>query len=511
MTRRVLVSMALALLPAAALLAAAPAAPASGLPAVGSPAPDFSLATNAGKQASLKNYLGKWVVLYFYPKDFTSGCTMEAHNFQRDLAKYEEAGAVILGVSVDSADSHKGFCAKEGLNFTLLADPDAKVTSEYGSVMEYKGAKLAERNTFLIDPQGKIAKVFTKVDPAGHSEEVLASIAALKKSAQPSSGAGKGSGAGGVTALALPGAEPGGVSLDYLAVDRARQRVWVPAGGTGSADVIDTRTQEIRRVASFPVAEVERNGKKRTVGPSSATVGDGVVYVGNRADSSVCAVDAATLERGGCATVASVPDGVAYVGRVREVWVTTPRDRSIVILDVSAPMSPKVAGRITLDGDPEGYAVDDAHGLFYTNLEDKDRTLRISIADRKVTATWMPDCGEDGPRGLALTGDGTYLMVACPDHVEALAASVDGRIVSKLETGAGVDNLDYLPAKRALYAAAATAATLTVATLDDEGGLHRLASSPTARGARNAVVTDEGVAYVASGLDGTIIVVRPAG
>lgn len=186
MTRSVVLSMAFALL-AAAVLAAAPAAPTSGVPAAGSPAPDFSLATDAGKQASLEDYRGKWVVLYFYPKDFTSGCTLEAHNFQRDLAKYEEMGAVILGVSVDSADSHKGFCSKEGLTFTLLSDPDAKVTTAYGSVMDYKGAKLAARNTFLIDPQGAIAKVFTKVDPAGHSEEVLASIAALKKSAQPAS------------------------------------------------------------------------------------------------------------------------------------------------------------------------------------------------------------------------------------------------------------------------------------------------------------------------------------
>jgi len=235
-----------------------------------------------------------------------------------------------------------------------------------------------------------------------------------------------------------------------------------------------------------------------------------VVYVGDRADSSVCAVDAATLERGGCAKLDSMPDGVVYLASARQVWVTTPRDQSIVVLDVSAPKSPKVAGRFTLEGDPEGYAVDDAHGLFYTNLEDKDRTLRISIAERKVTATWMPGCGEEGPRGLALTDDGKYLVVACPDHIETLAASADGRIVSKLETGGGVDNLDYLPAKRAIYAAAAGAGTLTVATLDDEGGLHRAASTPTAKGARNAVVTEDGVAYVASGPDGTILIVRPA-
>ena len=151
-------------------------------PDVGKPAPDFSLTTGDGSRVSLKDYRGKWVVLYFYPKDFTSGCTMEARNFQRDLAKYEEAGAVILGVSLDTAQSHKDFCAKEGLNFKLLADPDAKVSTEYGSVMDYKGSKLAARNTFLISPRGEIAKVYNGVKPAEHSEQVLKDLAELKKS-----------------------------------------------------------------------------------------------------------------------------------------------------------------------------------------------------------------------------------------------------------------------------------------------------------------------------------------
>src|SRR5436309_611975 len=105
-------------------------------PEVGKAAPDFSLTTGDGSQVSLKDYRGKWVVLYFYPKDFTSGCTMEAKNFQRDLPKYQPLNAVILGVSVDNAESHKNFCAKEGLNFKLLADTDAKVSTQYGSTME---------------------------------------------------------------------------------------------------------------------------------------------------------------------------------------------------------------------------------------------------------------------------------------------------------------------------------------------------------------------------------------
>ncbi len=151
-------------------------------PEAGQPAPDFQLTAGDGSHVSLKDYRGKWVVLYFYPKDFTSGCTLEARNFQRDLSKYEQTGAAILGVSVDTAESHKDFCAKEGLNFKLLADPDAQVSTEYGSVMDYKGSKLAARNTFLINPDGKIAKVYTGVKPAEHSEQVLKDLAALKKS-----------------------------------------------------------------------------------------------------------------------------------------------------------------------------------------------------------------------------------------------------------------------------------------------------------------------------------------
>src|SRR5215471_20457320 len=114
-------------------------------PEVGKPAPDFSLTTGDGSQVSLKDYHGKWVVLYFYPKDFTSGCTIEAKNFQRDIAKYEAVKAVVLGVSVDTADSHKDFCTKEGLSFKLLADTEKTVSDAYGSVMEYQGNKLSAR------------------------------------------------------------------------------------------------------------------------------------------------------------------------------------------------------------------------------------------------------------------------------------------------------------------------------------------------------------------------------
>jgi len=151
------------------------------LPTVGQSAPTFTLPSQDGSQISLDSFRGKWVVLYFYPKDATPGCTIEAHNFQRDQAKFDAANAVILGVSVDTPDSHKQFCTKEGLTFRLLADPQHKVVDAYGSLGHFAAFTIANRNTFLIDPQGKIVKEWIKVDPAHHSEEVLAALAELKK------------------------------------------------------------------------------------------------------------------------------------------------------------------------------------------------------------------------------------------------------------------------------------------------------------------------------------------
>src|SRR5438876_4330023 len=162
-------------------LAAASFTMAQTTPQVGAVAPAVTLPSNDGRQVSLNDYKGKWVVLYFYPKDFTSGCTLEAQNFQRDLAKYQNASVINLGVSVDNAESHKHLCAKEGLNSKLLADTDAKVSEAYGSVENDDGKKWSARNTFIINPEGKIARVFRKVNPKTHSEEVLQALAELKK------------------------------------------------------------------------------------------------------------------------------------------------------------------------------------------------------------------------------------------------------------------------------------------------------------------------------------------
>lgn len=142
-------------------------------PAPGSPAPDFTLNSQDGQPVKLSAFRGQWVVLYFYPKDFTSGCTVEAHNFQRDLAEYQKRNAVILGVSVQDETSHKQFCAKEGLNFKLLADTKKEVSKSYDSVMNLGIAKLSSRHTFLIDPQGMVKKVWLDVNVQKHSREIL--------------------------------------------------------------------------------------------------------------------------------------------------------------------------------------------------------------------------------------------------------------------------------------------------------------------------------------------------
>jgi thioredoxin-dependent peroxiredoxin len=150
-------------------------------PSSGTPAPDFTLNSQDGKSLSLHDLRGKWVVLYFYPKDFTSGCTKEAHNFQRDVREYEQKNAVILGVSVQDVATHQKFCAKEGLSFKLLADTQYAVSSSYDSLVNLGVAKLSARHTFLIDPAGVVRKTYLTVNAEKHSAEVLADLASLQE------------------------------------------------------------------------------------------------------------------------------------------------------------------------------------------------------------------------------------------------------------------------------------------------------------------------------------------
>ncbi len=150
----------------------------SAAPSEGSPAPAFKLQDQAGKWHTLDQYKGKWVVLYFYPKDFTGGCTTQACELRDNIFAFRKADAVILGVSVDDVASHEKFAKEHSLPFDILADPTHEVSGKYGVLTNYGGAKMASRQTFLIGPDGKIVKHWAKVDPKGHSDMVLAEIKA---------------------------------------------------------------------------------------------------------------------------------------------------------------------------------------------------------------------------------------------------------------------------------------------------------------------------------------------
>lgn len=319
-------------------------------------------------------------------------------------------------------------------------------------------------------------------------------------------------------AIPLPGSS-GVVHLDYLAADRERGRIWVPAGETGRVDVLDARTGAVTAIAGFLTSESEEMGQKVLVGPSAVALGGGMAYVGNRGDGTVCAIDARSLERRSCLAVAaaglaSSPDGLAHVAPTREVWATIgapplgirPSDQSIVVLDAADPGAPRPKGHVEVGGAAEGYAVDDSRGLFYTNLEDRNRTLAIDVRTRRVTATWDPGCGREGPRGLAVDTVRNLVFVACTDRVVALDGSRPGAVLGAFGTGGGLDNIDYVESRRELFVAAAKTATLTVIRVGDGGALTPVATGETARFARVVVADAEGKAWVADSAGGRILV-----
>ncbi len=305
--------------------------------------------------------------------------------------------------------------------------------------------------------------------------------------------------------LALPGAT-GTAFLDYIVYEGGRSRVWVPVASTGSVDVLDVASGNFTRVDGFKTEEREVKGKKRTFGPSAATVGDGYVYVGNRATSEVCPIDVKTLKAAKCLKLPSATDGVAYAASTKEVWVTTPKDQSLTVLDASKPGTLKVKTAVKVDGAPEGYAVDEVHGLFFTNLEDKGGTVVVDMKTHKAKATWPSGCGADGPRGLAFDATHNFVIVACTDGVRVLDGAHDGAHLGTLETGAGVDNIDYVDGKQLVYVGAAKAAKLTIARVDAKGQLTIVAVGATSDGARNAVADANGNAYVADSASSRLLV-----
>jgi peroxiredoxin Q/BCP len=159
-------------------------APAS--PAVGEIAPAFTLPDQNGKRVSLSDYRGKWVVLYFYPKDGTPGCTTEACEFRDNVFAFRNAGATILGISVDDVASHGKFATENHLPFTLLADSEKNVARQYGVLHRMLGLmELARRETFIVDPEGRVAKHYREVDPGSHSKQVIADLKSLQAQGRP--------------------------------------------------------------------------------------------------------------------------------------------------------------------------------------------------------------------------------------------------------------------------------------------------------------------------------------
>ncbi len=313
-----------------------------------------------------------------------------------------------------------------------------------------------------------------------------------------------------VRTLPLPDNGTGDVSMDYIAYDPATNHLWVPGGNTGAVDVVDVATGSVRQIQNLQTAEVPARGGTRVLGPSGVSIGEGVVYIGNRGGSDVCAFNARTLARVACQHLDSRPDGVAYVASNKEVWVTTPGEQGIRILDATT-LAQKT--RLTFPGNPEGYAVDAKRGRFYTNLEDKDRTVAIDLKTHETVATWNPACGGGGPHGLGLDVSAGHLFIGCDAIAEVMNVGGDGAVLSKVDTGDGVDDIHYEPSTHLLYVGAARAAKLTIARADSAGKLTTVAEVPTQNGARNGVVTKDGIVYLAHGGGAklpALVVVSPA-
>src|SRR5437764_5587024 len=310
-------------------------------------------------------------------------------------------------------------------------------------------------------------------------------------------------------------AATGTVALDYFAYDRATGKLWVPASNTGSVDVIDEKTDSVSQITGFLTGEIERRGRKITVGPTAASIGDGVVYIGDRGDATVCVIDAKTHARGECVPLSTdhtvTPDGVVYVAATKELWITTrptssanaDAAKALQVFDASDPRHLKWKTKIPLENLAEGYAVDNRRGLFYTNVEEIGTTVALNVRTHKIVSKW--NVGSSDLQGLALDAERGFLFVACGDHVVSVDAAQDGKILDSLQTGAGLDNIDYSPARKILYAAASQTATLSIAEVGDAGKFHLKATVPTVKGARGVVAGSGETAYLIDPAEGCIL------
>ncbi len=316
----------------------------------------------------------------------------------------------------------------------------------------------------------------------------------------------------------LPGAT-GAVALDYFAYDHATGKLWVPASNTGSVDVIDDKTDAVLQIPGFPTGEIERRGRKITVGATAASIGNGVAYIGNRGNATLCVMDTKAVTRGECVPLSAdrtvTSDGVLYVAATRELWVTTrpgvgadpAAAKSLQVLDASDAQHLRWKAKIPLDGLAEGYAVDNKRGLFFTNVEETGETVAIDARTHKVVSKWK--AGSSELQGLALDNARGFLFVACGDHVVSLDTTHGGKVTDSITTGPGLDNIAYSTEQNLLYAAASQAATLTIAEVDEYGKFHLVATVPTVKGVRGVIAAKGKTAYLIDPAEGRMLKLMP--
>ncbi len=309
--------------------------------------------------------------------------------------------------------------------------------------------------------------------------------------------------------ISLPGAN-GVIVLDHLAYDRVRRKLWVPASNSGKVDVIDESTDAASQISGFETGEVDLEGHKVRLGPTAVSIGEDVVYIGNRGDSTLSIIDSRTLERGeslqmtpASPETGGAPHGVVYVAMMRELWITTGPGKSIEVFDASEPRHLKWKLRISLDGSTEGFAVDNESGQFYTNIDDMGKTLAIDVRSHKVVSKW--GVGSSDLQGLALDTKRGFLFVACEDHVVSLDVRHGGKVIGSVTTGAGLDDIDFSAEQKVLYAAASVTATLTIAEVSDDGKFQVKALVPTAKEARGVIAAKGKTAYLIDPAEGRIL------
>jgi len=314
--------------------------------------------------------------------------------------------------------------------------------------------------------------------------------------------------------ISLLGAN-GSVALDYFAYDPSTGKIWIPASNLGSVDVIDEKTDAVSQITGFETGEIERRGRKVVVGPTAATIGESVVYVGDRGDATICVIDAKTLERGDCVPLSTdhtiTPDGVVYVAATKELWITTrpaapdkiDAAKSLQLFDASDSRHLKWKRKIPLENLAEGYAVDNDRGLFFTNIEETGATVVIDLRKKQIIAKW--DSGSKDLQGLAFDAARKFLLVACADHVVNLDAAHDGKVLDLIQTGTGLDNIDYSPEKKLLYAAASQDAKLTIAEVGDDGKFYLKATVATVKGVRGVIAGGGETAYMIDPAEGCIL------